>query len=66
MSEVEGGRPFSEVVNAAKRLGFTEPGNGCSHTMLVLIPRQILCIFNSVQVYMKAQIKITRTSVLCY
>ncbi|KAK4408363.1 Homoserine dehydrogenase [Sesamum angolense] len=25
MSEVEGGRPFSEVVNTAKRLGYTEP-----------------------------------------
>ncbi|KAL8501767.1 hypothetical protein ACS0TY_021041 [Phlomoides rotata] len=25
MSEVEGGRPFSQVVNAAKSLGFTEP-----------------------------------------
>ncbi|KAI3461205.1 hypothetical protein Pfo_017868 [Paulownia fortunei] len=25
MSQVEGGRPFSQVVNAAKRLGYTEP-----------------------------------------
>ncbi|KAL8507506.1 hypothetical protein ACS0TY_018157 [Phlomoides rotata] len=27
MSEVEGGKPFSQVVNAAKSLGFTEPSN---------------------------------------
>ena len=27
MSEVEGGRPFSQVVTSAKKLGFTEPGN---------------------------------------
>lgn len=27
MSEVEGGKPFSQVVNAAKSLGYTEPGN---------------------------------------
>lgn len=26
MSEVEDERPFSEVVKAAKRLGYTEPG----------------------------------------
>ncbi|GFP97583.1 bifunctional aspartokinase/homoserine dehydrogenase 1 chloroplastic [Phtheirospermum japonicum] len=26
MSQVEGGRPFSHVVNAAKSLGYTEPG----------------------------------------
>lgn len=27
MSEVEKGKPFSEVVNGAKTLGYTEPGN---------------------------------------
>lgn len=26
MSEVEGGKPLSEVVKTAKSLGFTEPG----------------------------------------
>ena len=26
MSEVEDGKPFSEVVKVAKNLGFTEPG----------------------------------------
>ena len=27
MSELENGKPFSKVVNAAKSLGYTEPGN---------------------------------------
>lgn len=27
MSEVEDGKPFSQVVNAAKSLGYTEPGD---------------------------------------
>lgn len=27
MSELENGKPFSQVVNAAKSLGYTEPGN---------------------------------------
>lgn len=27
MSEVEGGKPFSQVIKDAKKLGYTEPGN---------------------------------------
>ena len=44
MSEVEDGKPFSEVVKVAKNLGFTEPGL-CA---IIFICMQILFLIGEI------------------
>lgn len=45
MSEVESGRPFSQVVNSAKSLGYTEPGKQLKPFYVILHSMIILACF---------------------
>lgn len=44
MSELEDGRPLSQVVRAAKTLGYTEPGLFQFH--LVIMAQRVSCFVN--------------------
>lgn len=45
MSELEDGKPLSQVVRAAKTLGYTEPGSGQCH--LVIMADILFCLIDS-------------------
>lgn len=50
MSEVEDGKPFSQVVRSAKNLGYTEPGLvNCSPASVYLINRFLVFLVVQVQ-----------------
>ncbi|KAG5517261.1 hypothetical protein RHGRI_037875 [Rhododendron griersonianum] len=50
MSEVEDGKPFSQVVRSAKNLGYTEPGLvNCSPAAVYLINRFLVFLVEQVQ-----------------
>lgn len=45
MSELEDGKPLSQVVQAAKTLGYTEPG--LSSFILVVMANILFCLIDS-------------------